>query len=217
MAAKTLMPLIAGINDSIRRSHYLNNIAQRLKVNERDMYDELRQFTTRNKKRKYIDIQTRSAQLSKLLFITNTLEEYCLGLLLRYPVLKLEGEKIPGDYFEYNENIEIFTKWKQYETIEELKNSIDTALHPYLESLLNRSYPDPLDESEEKQYKDLAGCIVRLREKYLRNMELKKKELLSIDPGADGGLAELEKKSCQESKELKKVLDTRGHKRQTAL
>ena len=214
VAVKTLLPLIADINDSIRRSHYLNMIAVKLKINERDIYDELVQYTSRKRKRRSMDLPDKSAQPSNLLFVTSALEEYCLGLLLRYHVLKLEGEKIPEDYFEYNENVALFKKWKQCETIEELKNSIDTALHPYIESLLNRSYPEPLDESEEKQRKDLEGCIIRLREKYLRNMELKKKELLSNESEIDGGLAELEKKGCQESRELKKVLDTRGHRRQ---
>lgn len=215
-AVKTLMPLISGMNDTIRRSHYLNTLASRLKVNERDVYDEYAKYASSRKKRKFTDTPEK-ADRKQLLFITNPLEEYCLGLLLRYDVLKLEGGKIPEEYFEYNESREIFTKWKQCERIEELKSNVDSALHPYLDSLLNRPYPEPLNESNEKQHEDLAGCIIRLHEKHLRNMELKKKEILSIESEGDGGLAELEKKGCQESRELKKVLETRGHRRQTAL
>ena len=98
----------------------------------------------------------------------DTLEEYCLSLLLQYPELKEKGVEIPSDYFELSENRDVFTKWSICSTIEDIGESLPIDLTEHLEALLNTKI-HPLDIKErERSLLDVAN---RLKERFLKVQE----------------------------------------------
>ncbi len=216
-AVENLLPLLSKINDPTRRGHYTYKLAQILKIKDQNLHDQLNKFIKDHKKIKK-NIGTESITPGKKLFSSsNPIEEYCLGLLLQFSELRPEGMKIPQDYFEYNENREIFLKWQKNSDIESLRKNIDVALYPHLDSLLTKVYPPSLKDNDEKQLQVFSDSIIRLREKQIRNLEAKKAELLAIESEIGGHAAAQEKQKEQgieESQQLKQVFNQQHHQRQ---
>jgi len=150
---------------------------------------------------------------------SNPLEQYCLALLLKYPELKTEISGLSLDHFENTENRELFIKWQQCGDPASLKNSLDSTLQEYLESLLDKDFPPILKESETARCEDLNQCITRLQERRLRNLEIKKQELLSIEAdigGTAAQLAKLKEQGLEDDKQLRDVLIKQNHRRKLA-
>ena len=119
------------------------------------------------------------------------------------------------EYFEYNENKEIFLKWQENADIDYVRSCIHTTLHSYLDSLLSKIYLPPIEESKEKRLQFLNDCIVHMRERWLRNLEAKKKELIATESEMGGQMAGLKKQKEQgieEAKQLKQLFDMQGHR-----
>ena len=212
-----LLPLLFEMKDPIRQGHYVQRLAQLLKIDERDLGDTLRKLRSEKKRRANKKFQSpTTAVLASL--SSSPLEEYCLALLLQYPKLKSEGMRLSPDYFEHSENRELFLKWQQSDELASLKNSLDSTLHEYLDSLLAKVFPPTLRESEVAQQQTLNDCIIRLQERWLRSLEAKKEKLLAIEAETGGvteQLAKLEEQGIEESKQLKEIFIKQGHRRQS--
>jgi DNA primase len=131
-------------------------------------------------------------------------EEYCLALLLQHAELKAGSrEEILPEYFESSENAAIFTRWLNTENTDILKESLDPAIREHFDALLVRKIPDsPVEEK-------YADVVLRLHEKYIRNIEKKKAEAYAQEK--DGGTAaDIEEKGIEGSLLLKKVFSQRA-------
>ena len=71
-----------------------------------------------------------------------------------------------------------------------MKNNLDFSLQEYLQHILARSFP-PTSQNERRQA--LIDCILRLREKWLRELESRKEELLVIARELGGDVGDLTK------------------------
>lgn len=132
-------------------------------------------------------------------------EEYCLALLFQYPELIAECEELSPEYFQYSENREIFVYWQGSPDPAELRGNLDPALQEHLDRILKQVIL-PMPEKERKR--DLALCILRLREKWLRDLEIRKKEPLAAaaeSGGVAGELDQLEELGKEVSKQLQEV------------
>jgi len=214
-AVERLSQIISNINDSTQRGHYVQKIALIARIKPNDLQNRIIRIRAEKRIRKtkivVSPIPTKSVLLS-----SNLIEEYCLGLLLQFPALRAEGMKINQGYFEFNESREIFLKWQQSTDIDSIKNKLDSTLHPYLDSLLKKVYPSTIKENEDKQRKTLHDCIIRLREKLIKNLELKKAELLAIEAeigGEKADLAKLDELGIKESKELQRIFVEQSRRR----
>ncbi len=216
-AVDKLLPLLSQIKDPIRRGHYVQKLAQLLKIPESYVEDRLRQFQAAERKRR-VSKGFRSPTLAVPALVSSSpLEEYCLALLLQYPDLKSEGMALSPDYFEHSENRELFLKWQQSDEFPSLEDSLDSSLYEYLGSLLAKDFLPTLRESEVARQQTLNDCIVRLQERWLRNLEAKKEELLAMEAevgGVTAQLTKLEEQGIEESKQLREVFVKQGHRRQ---
>ena len=80
------------------------------------------------------------------------------------------------EYFENSENRAIFEVWKGSVGITaDLSVLIDNAIQDHFKKVLNRTLPG--DEIEERY----ADCVLRLRERYLRNLKKKQEEALALE------------------------------------
>jgi len=216
-AVDKLLPLLSQIKDPIRRGHYVQKLAQLLKIADSYVEDRLRQFQAAERRRRVSKGFRRPTLAVPALVSSSPLEEYCLALLLQYPDLKSEGMGLSPDYFEQSENRELFLRWLQYDEFPSLEDSLDSSLYEYLGSLLAKDFLPTLRESEVARQQTLNDCIVRLQERWLRSLEAKKEELLAMEAevgGVTAQLTKLEEQGIEESKQLREVFVKQGHRRQ---
>ncbi|GAI92662.1 unnamed protein product, partial [marine sediment metagenome] len=184
LAADKLLPIIAEIKDSIRQDHYLTKLSKLTGTSYRRLETALTRIKPdRRAKGPKSEAVKRAVQPLR----SNPLEEYCLALLLKHPELKDSCQGLLPEYFENSENREIFIAWQQGGDLSSLKERLDTAIWEHLDSLITKSIPT--NQIEQK----CANCILRLREKFLRNREAKRAEALALEAEAGGTGADLAK------------------------
>jgi hypothetical protein len=120
--------------------------------------------------------------------LSSPVEEECLAWLLQYPELKTHCQGLLPEYFENNENREIFLTWQKVNDLTLLKEKLDVAVHERLDSLLNRDLP-PTNQTKREDV--IAECTRRLQEEFLRS--LKRTEVLALEAETGGIAAELAK------------------------
>jgi len=215
LTADKILPIISKIDDPIRRGHYIQKFAQILNVKENDLRDRLAKFKIdeRKQRTRKIDSPTPIKEISPS---SNSTEGYCLWLLLRHPELKSEATKLNDNYFEFNENREIYSKWLQSNDIDYLKSSLDSALHSYLDKLLTKVFPPMSNEDNDTLRQTLNTCITILQERSLKRLEAKKAKLLDTEAevgGREAQLAKVKELGVEEHKQLKRVFEEQSRRR----
>jgi len=113
-------------------------------------------------------------------------------------------------YFKSSENREILVHWLQVDNLPALQERLDTTIHEYVDSLLNKELP--ATNLEEKY----AYCILELRKNYLRSLEANRAEVLALEAesgGSGADLAKLEEQGIETSIKLKELYTQKGRKR----
>jgi DNA primase len=218
LAVEKLLPLLSQMEDSIRQAHYVERLARLLKIDEHDLHDKLKKFKADERKRRATK-NMKSFTLAVPAITSFSPEQYCLALLLQYPELRAGSRGLSPDHFENTENRELFIKWQQSNDLASLKNSLDSALQEYLESLIAKDLPPILKESETARCEDLTQCINRLQERKLKNLGADKQELLAIEAeigGTAAQLARLEEQSLEIAKQLQEIRIKQDHRQQSA-
>ncbi len=198
-ARDRLYPVVDTIKDIVRRAHYLQRLAGMIGVTDINLEASM-------KKKAAARGKAAAAPANTGLF-KSPVEEYCLTLLIHHPEIRQQGIDLPTEYFENSENLEIFVSWREHEGLspEELKKTIDLAIHDHFDAVVHKDVPR--DRIEQK----FSECILRLREKYLRNLERKREAILSMEPGdIEDELA----RSRQTSLELKEVFSLKARREQ---
>jgi DNA primase len=203
-AVDKLLPVIGGINNDVRRDHYLNKLAEMTGTSYRSMESALSKLKSPRRieqAKTTIDHDTHS-------LLANLIEEYLLSLLLKHPELRETASVLPPEYFEDSENREIFLAWLQTTDTSTLKELLDISIQEHFELLMGKNISDT---QIDKKYDD---CSLRLHEKYLRNLAKKKAEVLVLEReagGTDAELAKLVEQGTDVSDNLKTVFTQRGH------
>lgn len=188
LAVDKLLPMIAEIKNPVRQAHYLQKLARQVKVSERSIEVALSRVKASRGKPNAKDSHTLHPLLSSSGgLLSNRLEEYCLALLLQHSELKERCQGPSPEYFQNTENREIFIAWQQVDDLPSLKEKLEPAILEYIDSLITRNLPS--NQIEQKY----ANCILRLREKYLRDLETKRGEILALAAESGGSAAELAK------------------------
>ena len=208
LTVNRLGPIVLKIKDPIRNAHYVQKLARLTNKDVRTIETVLHQMKTalRTQKPKS-EVVKRAVQP----FRSSPLEEYCMTLLLKHPELKDSCQGLLPGYFENSENREIFIAWQQGGNLASLKERLDTAIWEHLDSLITKSIPT--NQIEQK----CANCILRLREKFLRDLETKREMILALEAEAGGtgaDLAKLEEEGIEPSIQLKEVFAQRSRQAQ---
>jgi DNA primase len=206
----TLLPILAEIKNDIRLDHYVKKLAQLCGVSYHTIESSLKAYLVRSRIKTPM-IQKSATSASRTL-LADSLEEYCLMLLLQHPELKADQSELLPDYFLASENREIFVALGKADDPSSLKDRLDSTIWEHLDNLMKRSLP--ADQIEKK----FTSCVLRLRERFLRNLELKKGAILASEAesgGTPAELAKLEEQGVEISAQLKEVFSqkSRGGKR----
>ncbi len=211
-------PLLLEIRDPVRQAHYVDRLAKYLKIDHRTLEDVLRKAKAQQKRLSKWQMQEATLKhQGQIVPNSGLIEQYCLALLLQYPGLRTEVRELSPDCFEQSENKELFLKWQECTSIDQLKGKLDTVLQEYLEKILSKEFPSVIRESETMRHHALQDCIIRLHEKRLRNLEIKRRELLAMEAeigGVDAELARLEEQGIEVSTKLKEVFSRQNDLRQ---
>jgi DNA primase len=206
-ARDRLLPVIGEIKDNVRRAHYMQKLANLLRVSERDLEADLARLRPKPVSRQARAPEPKAAPPG---LASSPREEYCLALLLQHPELKHKDEGLEPEYFENSENREIFIAWRQSAKIEAIRKKIEPALHEQLDSLATRNL---LNNNLEQKY---AQCALELREKFLRSLATKVEAVLALEAqsgGAAAELAKLEELGTEVNSQLGKILAQKRRRR----
>jgi DNA primase len=209
------LPILSRIDDSIRRAHYVQKLARLLNLDERFVNDAL--FDLRSREKKYTTAKGSKVlkNYADLAASSRHIEEYCLALLLQYTDLKDAGMKLSTNYFEHSENKDILIKWQDCPDANSIMANLDPVIHEYFAYLMsfNKQFPPSLSQNKEEREYALSDCINRLLERYVRNLEIKKKLILSEEKekgDMEGQLAKLIEHGINESQLLHDIFKKRG-------
>ncbi|MBM3148424.1 MAG: DNA primase [Chloroflexi bacterium] len=217
LVVENLLPFFSRIIDPIQLTHYRRKLARLLKIDDKDIAYALDKYRTQQRKRETLkgkESPDATAKIASFLAGKFALEEYCMALLLKYPELRSRATELVPEYFERTENRELLLKLKENGGCDTIKENLDSSLHNYLESLLAKKFPPSIDESDNLKQQTMDDCILRLQEKWLRNLETTKAELLTMEAESGGPTAELTKlqeQGIEESKHLRNIFIKRGH------
>ncbi len=198
LAFDRLLPVVAGVGNVVRRGEYLQKLTDQLKINKREVelaYNRLKLNQTAQRKAPTPDA-ARSRKIT-----SSPLEEYSLALIIKHPELSEFTAEIIPEYFENSENREIFVAW-QKAGCEGLRDEIPPEICEHLDALTSRELP------EERADEKLAGCVLRLREKFIRSLEAEKGAILATEAetgGAEASLSKLAEQGTAGSEELREI------------
>ena len=209
------LPILSHIDDSVRRAHYVEKLSRLLGLDERFVRDALFELQARERKSKAASGSKAVKNYANQITSSRHIEEYLLALLLQFSDLREEGMKLSADYFEHPENRDILLKWQGNADAGSLGADIDPALKEFYDHLisLGKQLPPSLDQNKKEREYALNDCINRLLESHTRNLEIKKKLILSEEKGRgdmEGQLAKLIEHGIQESQQLHDIFKKRG-------
>jgi DNA primase len=213
VAVQKLLPSICEIKDPTQRYHYVEKLARALKIKTSDIEAALQKLKTA-KKRPQLNKPTEQARIARR-FVSSTVEEYCLALLLQYPELRSLARELLPEHFESTENREVFTKWRHSSDMSELENQLDTSLLEHLYYLVKKNFPPAVEESEQTRHRHLDDCILRLKEELFRKLETEKEATLEIERekgGVNSELSKLEEQGINSGQQLQDVFVKKGKK-----
>ncbi len=211
LAADRLLPIITGIADVVRQGHYLQKLARLVAISERRLEVAMKEKKPKPSGTRFSpQEEPKAAAATQRSPFASPLEEYCLALLLQHPELKAHSEELSADYFENSENREIFHALQHNQDVSSIRSEIDVTIQEHLDHLISRNLTR--DNLEEK----LSSSALRLRERYLRGLELKREAILASEAtkGTSAELDKLKEQGTDISIQLRDVLIQRSQSRQ---
>jgi DNA primase len=183
-AVNKLIPIIAGIEDDLRRDRYLTQLERLTGIRYEKLESAAKAFRTRQSARK-----PRAEAVAHAVkpLVSNPLEENCLALLLQHPELKSRDSDLLPEHFENSANREIFSAWQRADDPASLRETLDTPLREYLDTLINKPI---LATRIEERYNDY---VLSLRREYLRGLERKREAVFALEAELKGSGADLNK------------------------
>jgi DNA primase len=211
LAIEKLLPLIEEIKDPLRQAHYVQKLARLLKVSEPILMAVSRKLQAAKRKQRATEAMDKSRLPHQ--FVSSSIEEYCLALLLQYPELRHTAQELSPAHFHNTENREIFVKWQHCSDIPELQSKLDTDLLEHLYYLSHKTFPPAIYENDTAKQLDLANCILRLQEKLSRTLEAEKEAVLEVERkkgDTSSELSKLEEQGIDSGKQLQEVFVKKG-------
>jgi DNA primase len=176
--AARMLPVIAGITNPVRRSHYLALLAGRVGTTVADLQYSMAQLKLPQPSSKSVE----QSQISPLPFSTNQLEDYFLAILVKHPELMSICTGFQPEFLDTIENREIFTVCSTCNDPVLFKEKLDPAIWDRFESVSAQPIGD------NRLADKLGECALRLEEKYLKSAASKIKEILDSESNRGGAL-----------------------------
>jgi len=184
VAVERLLPVIAALGSPVERAHYLQRLAQTVRVDERDLARQLDRSrlgsagSDRGRARARAQRSPEQPVPDQAAQPAFGLEERCLALLLQTPTMLLQATKtgmLGEEAFQDARNREVFASLRRFvlasPECDDIKvgAGLDTDQTAHVEWLLDTLCAGP-PFSPEMAREDLVKCSMRLRKKYLSRL-----------------------------------------------
>jgi len=176
-AVGRLLPVIAAIDSAVARMHYLQRLAQHVRIDERELLPEVERLRG-GPDRAAASARPVTASPSQTRAASFGSEERCLALLLDRPALLAEAVEVAeltAEAFQDERNRQVFEALRSYApkaaqwSLEEFALGLDTELRAHVESLQQTLRAGP-PLTPEAAHEDLMKCSIRLRRDYLSRL-----------------------------------------------
>ena len=175
-----LLPVIAGINDPVRRAHYLALLAGRVGTTAADLQFSLLQL-------KLPQPGAKLAEPSRVIPLSSRayqLEKHFLAILIKHPELKSACGGFREDYLNSIENREIYRHCLTSNDGTLLKEQLDPSVWECFENISAKPIPD--DRLADR----LQKCALHLEKEYLKSYASRISAILDTE-GDKGSAVEL--------------------------
>ncbi len=184
VGVERLLPVIAALGSPVERAHYLQRLAQAVRVDERDLARQLDRLrlgsagSDRGRARVRAQRSPEQPVPDQAAQPAFGLEERCLALLLQTPTMLLQATKtgmLGEEAFQDARNREVFASLRRFvlasPECDDIKvgAGLDTDQTAHVEWLLDTLCGGP-PFSPEMAREDLVKCSMRLRKKYLSRL-----------------------------------------------
>ena len=180
-AAGSLLPVIARVQDDIRRDHYLTRLSRLSGIGYNRLEAVLKGYLNRPKGERPRPTppapSLRPAAVSR--------EDYCLNLLLHFPELKTAESGLLPEFFQDSENREIYRAWLETEDLPSLRQRLDPVVGEKLDALTGRQPPAA---SASLRFDD---CVLQLQNNCLAAREAMRREVFAQEAETGGNRADL--------------------------
>jgi DNA primase len=233
---REVAPIIRDVANPIERNAYAQQLARKLKVDERAVLDQISGPTRAQPRSRQRPAPTAAPQSIELIKRDAAdVEQYCLSTILRQPALlnvidaALERAELPAlnvEDFAEAANREVFKGF--YSSVqqslaldeESLRAVIDSALTDHLSALINESIKTPIGASGDQLDQDAQQIGLRLRERRLRREGQELHALLAeaeVDHYSEGNEALYQARQANATAllRLQQILSARTITRQT--
>jgi DNA primase len=161
-AVQELAPLIREVTDHVRQAHYVQRLGRRLEIDDRAIWDVLRQARPAAAPSGKEGPAPRASRLSE-----SRLEPYILALILGQPELLWQSDLHDEDFQQvaYRQVFHALDEYlRDHETmdLDALRGLVDPSLHETVEQLTDFSTHEPQISSYELA-KSLKVAVLRLR------------------------------------------------------
>jgi DNA primase len=130
-----LLPVLRLIEEPVHHAHYLQRLARLTQVGEDVLQAELRRMRRRQQE------GAPQAPSMPARAQRDSVEEFVLALLLRYPELRGEGCALSPEFFALSEHRGVFDAWLQETNFDALRDALPEELHPHLTRIMSRNVP----------------------------------------------------------------------------
>ena len=193
-AANTLLPLIREMADGVSRAHYVQELARRLRMDERTLL-ELDKPSPQPAGRPARGSSRPAAETVTPQKAAFTLEGYCLAMLLHEPAQTAGARRLglQEEDFKDPENREIFKHLEDgadaatVSSAHPLRDTLDEVLRPRLDALLAYAQQSPpmLPVELEKAVLRFKASAIRRQVEQLRFLEVEARQAGDLDGAAD--------------------------------
>jgi DNA primase len=208
---RDFLPILSVVTDPVVRAHYLQRLGRLAGTGERELSAMLPQ---KGEKRRERPSTTPPSGSGAEPASGDVREEFLLALILRFPQLRDEAQRIPEDLLWTSESRAVLQAWKTLPAAAadgaEQKNTLIEALPvelmPYVERLTLRRMPD-YDPKEAQ--KALADCLARIQR---RGLEMEKQATGSLlaETEAEVGVTPLAEAGAGEGIDDERLLEVAG-------
>jgi DNA primase len=195
-AVRVLGPLVAEVGDRVQRTHYLQQLARMVQIDERSLWQQIQQATGRQQAPRRARGERPVEETSRTVL---KLDEHCLSLLLCYPATAAQANEALQAYGDIGlsatdlgraEDRAILASWQQWladggspEPRGAFYDTLDESLQDRI-SILVQVQADQPAVAEDLLRSDILNAITRLR---LRNLRRQIQELRFLLEEPDDG------------------------------
>ena len=169
-AVEKLMPIVSQIKDAVRQTYYIDKLAGLVGQSPKKL--ELMLFKSRR-----AQPNKAAAAEARKSSVANPVEEYCLAIILKHPELKEQYGDLLPEYFDNQENREVYNVILGCDDPSQIKPSLDNALWEHYDRLAGRELLGNKIEAK------LSDAVLRLREEHLKRMAQNRSDTLAVDEG----------------------------------